>query len=197
MLRNSRKSLNPLSTLATRMFWIVLATTVAILLFLCMMISPRDAALPLRVSNTGEGRCGSITLRTTALYFEHTGDEDKPINSLIIAPSSPTKEEIGCAVPRTLDVGSPWNLLVVKEEEFSHAVTLLNRNVPTHQPNPHADFQYVLVSKLGTVQSGPFSDEEAIKLFEDLAQYFQKRQPALQERLANLIGRLGGPQQPL
>ena len=88
---------------------------------------------------------------------------------------------IGCAVPRTLDVGSPSNLLVVEEEEFSHAVTLLNRDVPTYRPTSHADadFQYVLVSKLGTVQSGPFSDEEAIKLFEDLAQYFQKRQPGL------------------
>ena len=193
MLRNRHKSLNPLSTFAMGIFPIVLATTVAMLLFLCLTIPPRNAGL--RVSNAGEGRCGSITLRTSALYFEHTGDEDKPIDSLIIATSSPGKEEIQCAVPRTLDVGSHWNLLVVKEEEFSHAATLLNRNVPTHQPNPHADFQYVLVSKQGRVQIGPFSDGEAIKLFEDLARYFKKRQPDLQEKLTNLVRRLGGPQQ--
>ena len=58
-------------------------------------------------------------------------------------------------------------MLVVKEEELCHAVALLNRNVPTHQPNPHADFQNVLVSTSGRVQTDPFSDVEAINLFED------------------------------
>lgn len=43
---------------------------------------------------------------------------------------------------------------------------------------------------------GPFSDEEAIKLFVDLAQYFEKRQPDLREKLTVLIRRLGGPEQP-
>jgi hypothetical protein len=174
-------------------FAIVLAITVAMLLLLCLTIPPRNAGL--RVSDTGEGRCGSITLRTTALYFEHTGDEDKPIDPLIIATSPPFKEEIQCAVPRTFDVGSHWNLLVVKEEEFSQAATLLNRNVPTQPADPHADFQYVLVSKPGRVQIGPFSDGEAIRLFGDLAQYFEKRQPDLHEKLTILIRRLGGPQQ--
>jgi hypothetical protein len=42
------------------------------------------------------------------------------------------------------------------------------------------------------VQTGPFSDEEAISLFEDLARYFEKRQPELQEKLDILIRRLGG-----
>jgi len=195
VLCNRRKSLNPFSTLAMGTFPIVLAITSATLLLLFLTIPARNAGL--RVSITGEGKCGPITLRTTALYFEHTGDEDKPIDPLIIATSPPSKEEIQCAVPRTLFVGSHWNLLVVEEEEFSHAATLLNRNVPTHEPDPHADFQYVLVSKSGRVQIGPFSDGEAIKLFEDLAQYFQKRQPDLQEKLTMLIRSLGGPQQPL
>jgi hypothetical protein len=172
----------------------VLAITVGTLLLLFLTIPTRNAGL--RVSITGEGKCGPITLRTTALYFEHTGDEDKPIDPLIIATISPSKEEIQCAVPRTVDVGSHWNLIVVREEEFSHAAALLNRNVPTHEPDPHADFQYVLVSKSGRVQIGPFSDGEAIKLFEDLAQYFQKR-PDLQNKLTILIRSLGGPQQPL
>jgi hypothetical protein len=178
-----------------RSFPTVMAITVAMLLLLCLTIPPRDAGL--RISATGEGRCGSTTLRTNALYFEHTGDEDKPIDPLIIATSPPGKEEIQCAVPRTLFVGSHWNVRVVKEEEFLQAATLLNRNVPTHQPDPHADFQYILVSTSGRVQSGPFSDVEAIKLFEDLAQYFRKRQPDLQEKLTILIRRLGGPQQQL
>lgn len=192
MLCNRRKSPNPLSTLAVASFPTVMAITVAILLLLCLAIPPRVTRL--RISDSGEGKCGSVTLRTTALYFEHTGDEDKPIDPLMIATGSPSKEEIQCALPRTLDVGSHWNLLVVNEEEFSHAATLVNRNVPSHQLDPHADFQYVLVSQSGKVQMGPFSDEEAISLFEDLARYFEKRQPELQEKLEILIRRLGGPQ---
>ncbi|HKV77332.1 MAG TPA: hypothetical protein VJP02_04290 [Candidatus Sulfotelmatobacter sp.] len=195
MLCNRLKSPNPLSTLAVASFPTVMAITVAILLLLCLTFPSRNARL--RISDSSEGKCGSVTLRTIALYFEHSGDEDKPVDPLIIAASSPSKEEIQCAVPRTLDVGSHWNLLVVKEEEFSHAATLLKQNVPTHQPDPQADFQYVLVSQSGKVQRGPFSDQEAASLFEDLARYFEKRQPELQQKLEILIRRLGGPQQSL
>lgn len=147
-------------------FPIVLAITVITLLLLFLTIPARNPEL--RVSIEGEGKCGPITLRTTALYFEHTGDEDKPIDPLIIATSRPGTEEIKCAVPRTHLVGSDWNLLVVKEEEFSHTATLLNRNVPTHESDPHADFQYVLVSKSARVQIGPFSDgggDQAVRGF--------------------------------
>jgi len=42
----------------------------------------------------------------------------------------------------------------------------------------------------------PFSDGEAIKLFVALAQYFEKRQPYLRDKLRVLIRRLGGPEQP-
>lgn len=194
MLRSRRKSLNPILTLEIGSFPTVMAVTVAILLLICLTIpTPRH---PIRISDTGGGRCGSVTLKTTALYFEHTGDEDKPIDPLVIARSQPRKEEIHCAIPRTLLRGSHWDVLVVKDEEFAHATNLLNRNVSTHKPDPHADFQYVLVLKSGIVRMGPFSDEEAIKLFVDLLQYFGKRQPDLREKLTVLIRRLGGPEQP-
>jgi len=158
---------------------------------MCLTIPPSHKSTGLRISETGKGRCGSITLKTTALYFEHTGDEDKPIDPLVIATNQPGNEEIQCAVPRTLLVGSRWDVLVVNEEEFSQAAKLLNRNVSTHQPDPHADFQYVLVSKSGSVQMGPISDKAAIGLFEDLAQYFERRQPDLREKLTVLLRRLG------
>ena len=141
-------------------------------------------------------KCGTATLRTPGLYFEHTGDEDKPFDPLIIATSQPGSEEIHCAVPRTLLMGSRRDVFVVKKEEFARAIKLLNRNVPTHKPDPHADFQYVLVSKSGTVGTGPFNDNEAVRLFLDLAKYFERRQPDLQRKLAALIRRLGGPEQP-
>jgi hypothetical protein len=194
MLCNRRKSLNPILTLEIGSFPIVMAITVAILLLMYLTIPTADH--PIRISDTGGGRCGSITPKTTALDFEHTGDEDKPIDPLVIAASQPGNEEIHCAVPRTLLGGSHWDVLVVKEEEFARATKLLNRNVSTHKPDPHADFQYVLVSKSGIVRMSPFSDGEAIKLFVDLAQYFEKRQPRLQEKLTVLIRRLGGPEQP-
>jgi hypothetical protein len=171
-----------------------MAITLAILLLICLTIpTPHD---PIHISDTGSGGCGSITLKTAAIYFEHTGDEDKPIDPLVIATSQPGTEEIHCAVPRTLLGGSHWDVLVVKEEEFAQATKLLNRNVSTHKPDPHADFQYVLVSESGIVRMGPFSDEEAIKLFVDLTQHFEKRQPDLREKLTVLIRRLGGTEQP-
>jgi hypothetical protein len=140
--------------------------------------------------------CRATTLKTSALYFEHTGDEDKPIEPLVIATSQPGLDEIHCAAPRTLLIGSHWDVLVVKREEFTEAMELLARDVPVHKPAPHADFQYVLVSKPETVRRGPFDENEAIKLFVDLAKYFEGREPDLHEKLAILIRRIGGPQPP-
>ena len=140
------------------------------------------------------GACGPTTLSTPALYLVHTGDEDKPFDPLVIATGQPGEQEIHCAAPRTLLIGSHWDVLVVKEEEFAETTKMLNRHVPVHKPDRHADFQYVLVSKSGTVRRGPFNDSEAIKLFVDLGKYFERRQPGLQKKLAVLIQRLGGPQ---
>jgi len=148
------------------------------------------------VGALAEGKCGPATLKTPALYFEHTGDEDKPFDPLIIATRQPGNEEIHCAVPRTLLMGSRWDVLIVKEEEFAQAIQLLNRTIPTHKPDLHADFQYVLVSKSGTVRMGPFNESEAVRFFVDLAKYFERREPDLQRKLAVLIRRLGGPEQP-
>ncbi len=166
MLCHRRKSLNPILTLEIGSFPTVMAITVATSLLICLTFPPSHHSI--RISDTGSGRCGSIKLKTTALYFEHTGDEDKPIDPLVIATSQPGIEEIHCAVPRTLQEGSHWDILVVKEEEFAQA-TKLHRNVSTHKSDPHANFQYVLVSKSGVVRTGSFPDEEAIKLFVDLA----------------------------
>jgi hypothetical protein len=143
-----------------------------------------------------EGRCNPATLKTPALYFVHSGDEDKPFDPLVIATSQPGEQEIHCAAPRTLLVGSHWDVAVVKEDEFAESTKMLHRYVPVHKPDRHADFQYVFVSKFGSVREGPFSSDEAIKLFVAMAKYFERRQPDLQKKLAILIRRLGGPEQP-
>ena len=165
----------------------ILTVCLAVLLAVALLLAGNR-----RASTTP---CAS-DLKTPALYLVHTGDEDKPIDPLIIATSQPTEQEIHCAAPRTLLLGSHRDVLIVHEEEFAASIRLLRRHVSQHAPDPHADFQFVLVSPSRAVRQGPFNEAEAIQFFVALAKHFEKRQPDLHEKLAVLIRRLGGPPQP-
>jgi len=87
--------------------------------------------------------CTSEVWKTPALYLEHIGDEDKPINSIVIAASRPNERELGCAVHRLWM--SP-EVFLVKDEELAQATRLMRGTKPggegTVQPresgSPHA-----------------------------------------------------------
>src|SRR5882757_7260275 len=125
--------------------------------------------------------CTSEVWKTPALYLEHIGDEDKPINSIVIAASRPNERELGCGAPRL------WyrpEIFLVKDEELEHVNKLLKGSKPggegTAQPR---EFRYVLVSKFGTVESGILDQTRSNEFFIALATYFGHRQPELHEHL--------------
>ena len=148
------------------------ATLLICVVILVQLIStnPRNAA-----------GCTPEILKTPAVYLEHIGDEDKPINSIVIAASRPNERELGCAVPRLWI--SP-EVFLVKDEELAEVNKLLKGSNPggegTSEPR---EFRYVLVSKLGTVESGIFDRTHSHETFAALATYFDRRQPELHEHL--------------
>jgi len=136
------------------------------------------------VTNERVAGCASEVLKTPALYLEHIGDEDKPIEPIVIAASRPNERELGCAV-----IGSSWRwaaVFLVKEEELAQANKLLKGSKSggegTAQPR---EFRYVLVSKLGTVESGILDPTQSHDTIAALAAYFDGRQPELHEHLTN------------
>ena len=152
---------------------LLMATT----LLICGLI-----LMQLMFTNGRVSRCTSEVLKTPALYLEHIGDEDKPIYPMVIATSRPHEQELGCAVIRSL-----WRsaeVFLVMDEELEQATKLLRRTKHggegTAQPR---EFRYVLVSKLGTVESGILDPTQSHETFAALATYFNGRQPALHEHL--------------
>jgi hypothetical protein len=128
--------------------------------------------------------CTSEVMKTPAVYLEHIGDEDKPIYPIVIAASRPTEQELGCAM-----IGREWRsagVFLVREEELAQVNKLLKGSKPsgegTAQPR---EFRYVLVSKLGTVESGILDPTQSHETFVALAAYFDGRQPELHEHLTS------------
>ena len=128
--------------------------------------------------------CTSDVMKTPALYLEHVGDEDKPIYPIVIATSRPNEQELDCAV-----VGREWRsaqVFLIREEEFRQVNKLLkgakSSGAGTAKPT---EFRYVLVSKLGTVESGILDWTQSHATIEALAAYFDGRQPELHEHLTN------------
>jgi hypothetical protein len=126
--------------------------------------------------------CKSEVMKTPALYLEHIGDEDKPIYAIVIAASRPNEQELGCALIR-----SSWRsaeVFLVREAELPQVNKLLKGSKPggegTAQPR---EFRYVLVSKLGTVESGILDPTQSHEIFASLATYFDGRQPELHDHL--------------
>jgi len=127
--------------------------------------------------------CTSEVWKTPALYLEHIGDEDKPINSIAIAASRPNERELGCGARRLWM--SPL-VFLVKDEELAHVNKLLKGSKPsgdgTAEPK---EFRYVLVSKLGTVESGILDGTQSHEFITAMATYFDGRQPELHEHLTS------------
>ena len=128
--------------------------------------------------------CTSDVMKTPAIYLEHIGDEDKPIYPIVIATSRPNERELDCAV-----VGREWRsagVFLVREEELAQVNKLLKESKSggegTAQPR---EFRYVLVSKLGTVESGILDSTQSHETIAALAAYFDGRQPELHEHLTN------------
>jgi hypothetical protein len=141
--------------------------------------------LMLLVSTNGRvAGCTSEVLKTPAVYLEHIGDEDKPIYPIVIAASRPTEQELGCAT-----IGREWRsagVFLVSEEELAQVNRLVKGSKlsgeGTAQPK---EFRYVLVSKLGTVESGILDPTQSHDALATLAAYFDGRQPELHEHLTS------------
>jgi hypothetical protein len=171
----SRKEIQ-VRTVHTWGLMLLMATTLLICVLILMQLgftNPRTAV-----------GCTPETLKTPAVYLEHIGDEDKPINSIVIAASRPSERELGCGARRLWM--SPEAFLV-KDEEFAHANKLLRGSKPGGEGTAElGEFRYVLVSKLGTVESGFLDRTQSHEFFTALATYFDGRQtqPELHEYLA-------------
>jgi hypothetical protein len=154
----------------------LLATT----LVMCFLILMRLVSTNGRVA-----ACPSEVLKTPAIYLEHIGDEDKPIYPpIVIAASRPTEQELGCAI-----VGTEWRsagVFLVREDELPHANVLVkgSTSLSGETPQPR-EFRYVLVSKLGTVESGILIWTQSHAALTALAAYFDGRQPDLHEHLTS------------
>lgn len=125
--------------------------------------------------------CTPEVLKTPAVYLEHIGDEDKPINSIVIAASRPNERELGCGAPRL------WyrpKIFLVKDDELAHVNQLLKGSKPGGEGKAEPrEFRYVLVSKFGIVESGILDQTRSNEFFIALATYFDHRQPELHEHL--------------
>src|SRR5258705_10361357 len=148
---------------------LMVATLLICVLILMQLMSPNPLG------------CTPEMLKTPAVYLEHIGDEDKPINSIVIAASRPTERELACGAPRLWDRPE---IFLVKDEELEHVSKLLKGSKPggegTAQPR---EVRYVLVSKFGTVESGILDQTRSNEFFIAVATYFGHRQPELHEHL--------------
>ena len=128
--------------------------------------------------------CTSAVMKTAAIYLEHIGDEDKPIYPIVIATSRPNEQELGCAM-----IGREWRsavVFLVREDELAQANKLLKESKSGGEGTTHPkEFRYVLVSKLGAVESGILDPTQSHDALAALAAYFDGRQPELHEHLTN------------
>jgi hypothetical protein len=154
---------------------------IATTLVICGLILMRLVSTNGRVA-----ACTSEAMKTPAVYLEHIGDEDKPINPMVIATSRPTEQELGCAM-----IGTEWRsavVFLVREDELVHANKLVKETTSggegTARPK---EFRYLLVSKPGTVESGILDPTQSHETLAALAEYFDGRQPELHEYLTSWI----------
>jgi hypothetical protein len=128
--------------------------------------------------------CTSEVMRTPAVYLEHIGDEDKPIYPIVIATSRPNEQEFDCAI-----IGREWRsaeVFLVREEELAQVNKLFkgSKSGGERIAQPR-EFRYVLVSKIGTVESGILDPTQSHETIAALAAYFDGRQPELHEHLTS------------
>jgi hypothetical protein len=151
---------------------LIAGTLLICVLILMLLMSPNPR---------GALGCTPEMWETPALYLEHIGAEDKPINSIVIATGRPNERELDCGAPRL-----PYRpeVFLVKDEELAQVNRLLKEGKPngegTEEPR---EFRYVLVSKSGTVESGILDPTQSDEFLIALATYFDHRQPEVHERL--------------
>jgi len=158
------------------------ALLICVLILMWLMSTNREAQWRVLNPLTAAG-CTSEVWRTPAVYLVHIGGEDKSIDSIVIAANRPNERELGCGARRLWM--SPL-VFLVKEEELAHVNKLLKGSKPsgdgTAEPK---EFRYVLVSKLGTVESGILDGTQSHEFITAMATYFDGRQPELHEHLTS------------
>jgi hypothetical protein len=166
------------------------ALLICVVILMQLMSTSRKAQW--RVLNPlTEAGCTPGAMKTPAVYLEHIGDEDKPINSIVIAAKRPSERELGCGALR---LWIPLRVFLVNDEELAEVSKLLKGT--KHSGNGAADpreFRYVLVSKPGAVESGILDGTQSGEFFTALATYFNDRhpQPELHEYLAFMVFTFG------
>jgi hypothetical protein len=149
-----------------------------------MLDIPWVILMQLVSTNERVAGCTSEVMKTTAVYLGPIGDEDKPIRTIVIAASRPTEQELGCAMTR-----GEWRsagVLLVRVEEVAQVNKLLKGSKPSGEGTAHPrEFRYVLVSKLGTVESGMLDATQSHEIFIALAAYFDGRRTELHEHLTS------------
>jgi hypothetical protein len=125
--------------------------------------------------------CTSEVLKTPAVYLVHIGNSDKPIFPIVIATGRPNEQELRCAA---LSLWRSPEVFLVSDEELAQGTKLLKGNKNDGEGTAHSgEFRYVLVSKLGTVESGILDRTQSHEIFASLATYFDGGQPELHEHL--------------
>jgi hypothetical protein len=129
--------------------------------------------------------CTPETLKTPAVYVEHMGGGDKPIDPIVIATRRPSDRELSCWVRRFRMFPE---VFLVTEEELAEVNKLLKGSKPggagIAEPR---EFRYVLVSKLAAVESGFLDGTQSHEFYAAMATYLDGRQPELHEYLTSRI----------
>jgi len=131
--------------------------------------------------------CGRA-LKIPAAYIEHTGDEDKPVDPIVIATRRPSEREIRRALTPK---GARLNLMfvhvfLVKDEELAQVGKLVRESLASTKPTDHLnDFRYVIVSGNREVEISSLDYQRSRQLFAALTSYFDGRQPQLHEYLTD------------
>lgn len=133
-------------------------------------------------------RCPADVLKTPAIYIEHTGDSDKPIDPIVIATQPPDGGEL-CAAIMEPSSRHSTHVYLVNDDELAQSTTILEM----HEGNTAgvSEFRYVAVRQGKSFQSGSLDLEHSRKLVTALAAYFAGRRPNLNEQLNQLRRRLG------
>ena len=123
-------------------------------------------------------KCITDVLKVPAVYLDHTGDQDKSIAPVVLAIERPTEQELRCTV---IMWASP-KLFLVTEEEIAQVKKMLKPN-----GNSGNEFECVVVSKRGTVETGSLDRPQAEAFFSALIRYFDGRRPELHDYLSDVV----------
>ena len=133
------------------------------------------------------GSCDpAVALKTPALYLEHVGNEDKPIEPIVLVPGTrrPTTSEFQCATP-TPFIAPERHMYTVTREEFSNAVKVIDDLKDAKPPEGRGEYRYVLVRGPGVVRIGRLDRDQSKSLFAVLQMYFKDRNPEVYKAISD------------